>query len=111
MAALDDPAMPDTQFQWEGRNRITHPHYGRAGPGIERAGVVSPGWHATVAGQPRELHKDGSRPDVALRPGLHRTLRSRCSDYDGGWNCALPLAQLAGHCGLALGAGVARSRL
>jgi len=46
-----------------------------------------PGWHATVAGQPRELQKDGLGL-MWLRPGQTGS-GEVVLDYDGGWELRL----------------------
>jgi len=46
-----------------------------------------PGWHATVAGQPRELYKDGLGL-MWLRPA-HTGPAEVVLDYDGGWELRL----------------------
>jgi hypothetical protein len=83
VAGLDNPAMPDARFEWQGRNRIVV-HADRAAGQVVAVQVsYHPGWHASVAGQARPLKKDGL--------GL-MWLRPECAgpceillDYDGGW--------------------------
>ena len=60
-----------------------------AAPGQALSVQVSyhPGWHATLAGQPREVKKDGLGL-MWLRPGF----TGPCEivlDYDGGWELRL----------------------
>ncbi len=83
VAALDDAALAGTQFQWEGRNRIRIRTMAAPGQALSVQVSYHPGWHATMAGQRRELRKDGLglmwlRPDVA---GACEVVL----DYDGGW--------------------------
>jgi hypothetical protein len=87
VAALDDAALPQTHFQWEGRNRIRIRSIG--GPGLVLSLQVSchPGWHATVEGQARELRKDGLGL-MWLRPGRSGPYEV-VLEYDGGWELRL----------------------
>ena len=87
MAALDDATLAGTQFQWEGRNRIRIRTAAAPGQALSVQVSYHPGWHATVAGQRRELRKDGLGL-MWLRPGVY----GRCEvvlDYDGGWELRL----------------------
>jgi hypothetical protein len=87
VTALDDPAMPNTQFQWEGRNRIRIRTTAAPGQALSVQVSYHPGWHATVAGQPRELYKDGLGL-MWLRPA-HTGPAEVVLDYDGGWELRL----------------------
>jgi hypothetical protein len=87
VAALDDASLPLTSFDWEGRNRIRIRTTGIPGGVVSVQETYHPGWHATVAGSPRRIFKDGL--------GL-MWLRPECSgpcgivlDYDGGWELRL----------------------
>jgi hypothetical protein len=87
VAGLDDPSLPATTFDWEGRNRIRIRATGSGGNVVSVQVTYHPGWHATVAGSPRKIFKDGL--------GL-MWLRPECSgpceivlDYDGGWELRL----------------------
>jgi hypothetical protein len=87
VAALDDPSLPSAAFQWEGHNRIRIRASAGAGQAVTVQETYHPGWHATVAGRPRVVFKDGL--------GL-MWLRPECSgacevvlDYDGGWELRL----------------------
>ncbi len=82
-AALDDPSLPGTAFDWEGRNRIRIRSTVLPGQVLTIQEGFHPGWHATVSGKPAKLYKDGLglmwlRPDC--RGDCQVTL-----DYDGGW--------------------------
>jgi hypothetical protein len=87
VAALDDPSLPSTSFDWEGRNRIRIRATGVPGGVVSVQVTYHPGWHATVAGKSRKIFKDGL--------GL-MWLRPECGgaceivlDYDGGWELRL----------------------
>jgi hypothetical protein len=87
VAGLDDASLPGTSFDWEGRNRIRIRTTGIPGHVVSVQETFHPGWHATVAGKPRKIFKDGL--------GL-MWLRPECSgacevvlDYDGGWELRL----------------------
>jgi hypothetical protein len=86
-AALDDLSLPGTQFQWEGRNRIRIRTTAAPGQALSMQVSYHPGWHATVAGQPRELRKDGLGL-MWLRPGQTGPCEVVLS-YDGGWELRL----------------------
>jgi hypothetical protein len=86
-AALDDPALPGTSFDWEERNRIRIRTTVAAGQALSVQETYHPGWHASVDGKSQEIFKDGL--------GL-MWLRPACSgscevvlDYDGGWELRL----------------------
>jgi hypothetical protein len=87
VVALDDPALPSTAFTWEGRNRIRIRTTAADGQAVSVQVTHHPGWHATVGGRPRELHRDGLGL-MWLRPGV----LGPCEivlDYDGGWELRL----------------------
>ena len=87
VAALDDPSLPGTSFQWEGRNRIRIRTTAASGEAVSVQVTHHPGWRATAGGQSRELHKDGLGL-MWLRPGV----AGPCEivlDYDGGWELRL----------------------
>jgi hypothetical protein len=87
VAALDDVSLPGTAFAWEGRNRIRIRTTAADGQAVSVQVTHHPGWHATVGGRPRELHRDGLGL-MWLRPGV----RGPCEivlDYDGGWELRL----------------------
>jgi hypothetical protein len=87
VSALDDSALPSTQFQWEGRNRIRIRTTAAQRQALSIQVSYHRGWQATVAGQPRELHKDGLGL-MWLRPGY----AGPCEvvlNYDGGWELRL----------------------
>jgi hypothetical protein len=48
VAALDDPAMPDTQLQWEGRNRIRIRTVAAPGQVLSVQDVAAPGPERTL---------------------------------------------------------------
>jgi hypothetical protein len=86
-AALDDPALPGTSFDWEGRNRIRIRTTVAPGQALSVQETYHPGWHASVGGKKQEILKDGL--------GL-MWMRPACSgscevvlDYDGGWELRL----------------------
>jgi hypothetical protein len=87
VAGLDDASLPNTSFDWDGRNRIRIRTTGVPGHVVSVQETFHPGWHATVAGEPRKIFKDGL--------GL-MWLRPECGgaceivlDYDGGWELRL----------------------
>ena len=87
VAALDDPAMPEAAFRWDGRNRaVIHTN---ASPGQTIAIAVSyhPGWHASAAGHTVEVRKDGLGL-IWLRPECAGACEIQL-DYDGGWELRL----------------------
>jgi hypothetical protein len=87
VAGLDDASLPGTSFDWEGRNRIRIRTTGIPGDVVSVQETYHPGWHATVAGKPREILKDGLGL-MWLRPGC----TGACEivlDYDGGWELRL----------------------
>ena len=86
-ASLDDPSLPGTAFDWEGRNRIRI--HTNAAPGYALTIQVThhPGWHATIAGKPQSIFKDGLGL-MWMRPAC----TGPCEvvlDYDGGWELRL----------------------
>ena len=85
---------PDTQFQWEGRNRIRIRTTAAPGQALSVQVSYHPGWHATVAGQPRELRKDGLGL-MWLRPGRSGPVRSGARLRRRLGTAPLPLAELA----------------
>jgi hypothetical protein len=85
VSALDDPAIQATTFAWEGPNRARIHTMGGEAVSVQIS--YHPGWHATVDGRTRELHKDGLGL-MWLRTGV----RGPCEillDYDGGWELRL----------------------
>jgi len=86
-AALDDPSLPGTSFDWEGRNRIRIRTTGAPGNVVSVQETYHPGWHATVAGSPRRIFKDGLGL-MWLRPGSSGPCEI-VMDYDGGWELRL----------------------
>jgi hypothetical protein len=87
VAALDDPSLPGTAFDWEGRNRIRIRTTAAPRQAVTVQVSYHPGWHATVAGQSRDVRKDGLGL-MWLRPGC----TGPCEvvlDYDGGWELRL----------------------
>lgn len=82
-AALDDPSLPGAAFDWEGRNRIRIHTTVAPGQAVTVQVTYHPGWHATVAGKPQKVFKDG----LGLM-WLHPDCNGACEvvlDYDGGW--------------------------
>jgi hypothetical protein len=82
-AALDDPSLPGSSFDWEGRNRIRIRTTMAAGNVVSVQQNYHPGWHARVAGKPQPIYKDGLGL-MWLRPAC----AGACEvvlDYDGGW--------------------------
>lgn len=86
-AALDDPALPLAQFEWQGRNRI------HIGTSVASGQVISvqvsfhPGWHASVNGQARPIERDNLGL-MRIKPQCN----GRCDvdlEYDGGWELRL----------------------
>jgi len=83
VAALDDPSMPSADFRWEGHNRIRIRTTASAAQAISVQVSYHPGWHAKIAGQPREMNRDGLGL-MWLRPGCDGPCEVDL-DYDGGW--------------------------
>lgn len=86
-AALDDPALPGTSFDWEGRNRIRIRTTLQPGNVLVVQQNYHPGWHATAGGKSQPVFKDGLGL-MWLRP----TCTGPCEivlDYDGGWELRL----------------------
>ena len=82
-AALDDPALPESALEWQGRNRIRIRALPAPGQVVSIQISYHPGWHATLNGRPAEIRADGLgamwlRPDSA-GPAMVEL------DYDGGW--------------------------
>ena len=86
-AALDDPALPLTEFQWEGRNRIRIRAAVASAPVISIQVSYHPGWHATVMGRDVPIQRDGLGL-MWLRPQCAGTCEVQL-DYDGGWELRL----------------------
>jgi hypothetical protein len=87
VAGLDDPLLPGTSFDWEGRNRIRIRTTGVPGHVVSVQETYHPGWRATVAGSPRKIFKDGLGL-MWLRPECHGSCEI-VLDYDGGWELRL----------------------
>ncbi len=87
VAALDDPALPLARFQWLDRNRIRIGATASAGQAVAVQVSYHPGWHASVAGQPRTLQKDGLGL-MWLRPDCSGPCEIQLV-YDGGWELRL----------------------
>jgi hypothetical protein len=82
-AALDDPALPGTSFDWEGRNRVRIRTTMASGNVLTVQQNYHSGWHASVAGKSQPVFKDGLGL-MWLRPAC----TGPCEivlDYDGGW--------------------------
>jgi len=86
-AALDDPSLPGTSFDWEGRNRIHIRSTVIPGQVLTIQESYHPGWHATVAGKPQKLMRDGLGL-MWLRPDCNGNCEVTL-DYDGGWELRL----------------------
>jgi hypothetical protein len=87
VAAMDDQAMPQATFEWEGRNRAVVRANRVPGQAVAIAVSYHPGWHASVAGLPVEIRSDGLglmwlRPDCAGECEIQL-------NYDGGWELRL----------------------
>ena len=87
VSALDDPSLPGTAFQWEGRNRIRIRTTSAPGQAVSIQVSYHPGWRAAIAGQARDLHRDGLGL-MWLRPGVTGPCEI-VMDYDGGWELRL----------------------
>jgi len=87
VAALDDPSLPGTAFAWEGRNRIRIRTTAAPGRVVTVQESYHPGWHATVAGSPLAVYKDGLGL-MWLRPAGDGPCEI-VLDYDGGWELRL----------------------
>jgi hypothetical protein len=83
VAGLDDPSLPGTSFDWEGRNRIRIHTTVAPGQVLSVQESYHPGWHATVAGKPGKIFKDGLGL-MWLRPECQGPCQV-VLDYDGGW--------------------------
>jgi hypothetical protein len=59
VAALDDEALPRTDFTWEGRNRIRIHTTVTTGQVISVQVSYHPGWHATAGKRSIRVEKDG----------------------------------------------------
>lgn len=87
VAGLDDPSLPGTSFDWEGRNRIRIRTTVSPGNVLTVQESYHPGWHATIAGKAQKIFKDGLGL-MWLRPSC----QGPCEvvlDYDGGWELRL----------------------
>jgi hypothetical protein len=82
LAALDNPDLPLADFRWLNR------HEAAISAGLRKGDLLSvqishhPGWHATVAGQPRRIYRD-NLGQVAIEPDC----AGPCTvdlHYDGG---------------------------
>jgi hypothetical protein len=85
--ALEDAALPEASFQWEGRNRIHIRTAAAPGQAISVQVSYHPGWHATINGSRAEVHRDG----LGLA-WLKPTSSGPCNVdlvYDGGWELRL----------------------
>ncbi|HXK02569.1 MAG TPA: hypothetical protein VMS37_09225 [Verrucomicrobiae bacterium] len=87
VAGLDDPALPGTAFEWEGRNRIRIRTTAAPGQAVSVQVTYHPGWHAKLSGRPVELHRDGLGL-MWLKPGVTGPCEILL-DYDGGWELRL----------------------
>jgi hypothetical protein len=83
VAALDDPALPDAAFRWEGNNRIVIQAPAASANAISVQVSWHPGWHASVDGRKAPLAKDGLGL-MWLKPQCTGPCEIRL-DYDGGW--------------------------
>jgi hypothetical protein len=82
-AALDDPSLPGTSFDWEGRNRIRIRTTAMPGKAVTIQETYHPGWHASVGAKAVPLFKDGLGMMWLRPPG-----EGSCEivlNYDGGW--------------------------
>jgi hypothetical protein len=86
-AALDNPALPAADFQWQGRNRILLHTSAQPDQAVSIQVNWHPGWHAKVAGQTVKLQKDGLGL-MWLRPNCNGTCDIQL-DYNGGWELRL----------------------
>ena len=58
-SALEEPSFPTADFRWEGRNRMQIRTNMREDHALSIQVNYHEGWHATVAGRPVQLHRDG----------------------------------------------------
>jgi hypothetical protein len=82
LAALDNPDLPPADFRWRNRHEAAVTADMRKGQLLSVQISYHPGWHATVAGQPRRTHSD-NLGQLAVEPGCE----GRCTVdlfYDGG---------------------------
>jgi hypothetical protein len=86
-AALDDPALPAADFQWEGRNRIHIRTSASPGQVISVQVSYHPGWHASSSGRSIRVQKDGLG-FMWLRPACNGSCEVEL-EYDGGWGLRL----------------------
>ena len=83
VAALDDPAIPLTQFAWEGPNRIRIRTSMQSGQILSVQVTEHPGWHATTGGRKLRIQKDGLGL-IWMETGCSGPCEVQM-DYDGGW--------------------------
>jgi hypothetical protein len=86
-AALDDPAVPGTSFDWEGRNRARIRTTMAPGRALSVQVTHHPGWHASVGGRPQQIFKDGLGL-MYLKPACTGSCEV-VLEYDGGWELRL----------------------
>jgi hypothetical protein len=86
-AAVEDPALPEASFQWDGRNRMRISTVTAPGQVISVQVSYHPGWHARINGQPAEVQRDGLGL-IWLRPGGAGACYLEMV-YDGGWELRL----------------------
>lgn len=87
VAALDDPALPLCDFQWEGRNRIHIRGVFTPGQALSIQVSHHPGWRATSSGRRVPIHRDGLGL-MWLQPPCSGPCEIQL-DYDGGWELRL----------------------
>lgn len=109
-AALDDPALPPSDFRWEGRNRMRI-HADAAPPNVVFLQVsYHPGWHATAGGRSVKLHRDALGL-TWFEPGCSAPCEIELN-YDGGWELRVcRIVSLLAMVSLLVGLVVKRRRL
>jgi hypothetical protein len=83
VAALDDPALPLAELEWQDRNHIRIRTAASPGQAVAVQVSYHPGWHAKVNGQRRMVQPDGLRL-MWIRPECNGPCNVEL-DYDGGW--------------------------
>jgi hypothetical protein len=87
VAALEDPALPEATFRWDGTNRFVVGVPAAPGQAISVQVSWHPGWHATVHGGKLPIAKDGLGL-MWMKPQCAGPCEIRM-EYDGGWQLRL----------------------
>jgi hypothetical protein len=87
VAALDNPALPEATFRWDGNNRSFIGVPAAAGHALSVQVSWHRGWHATVNGRNLPVLRDGLGL-MWMKPECAGPCQIRM-DYDGGWHLRL----------------------